>query len=100
MRLILCFLVFLSFSSKAQNLLVNGSFEEENICTEYIKNCAPEGWISTSLISNYYFNVSYFGYEGLHFVGLITGNNRNLQKKTFVRSRLLCGLRKDHRYKV
>lgn len=85
---------------RAQELLVNGSFEEENICTEFIKNCAPEGWISNSFISNYYFNISNYGLEGMHFVGLIAGNNRVAGKRTFIRSRLVCALRKDHQYKL
>ncbi|MEI9808652.1 MAG: hypothetical protein WDO16_12770 [Bacteroidota bacterium] len=27
-------------------MLANGDFEEENICTEYKVNCAPEAWIA------------------------------------------------------
>ena len=55
MRLVIL-ICFFSSPAVAQNLLMNEGFEEENICTEFIKNCAPEGWISTSLTSNYYFD--------------------------------------------
>lgn len=100
--LILIFATGLFYSTVAysQELLVNGSFEEENICTEFTKNCAPEGWICTSLISNYYFNVRFFGVDGEHFIGLIAANNRAPAKRSFIRSRLLCGLRKGSNYKL
>jgi len=39
----------------AQDLVANGDFEEENICTEYRKNCSPEAWIMSSLQSHFYF---------------------------------------------
>lgn len=84
--------------SYAQNLLANGSFEEENICTEYAQNCAPEAWISNSLKSDYYVYEPGYAYEGKHFLGLIVGNERVGGTRSFVRSRLLCGLRKGHRY--
>ena len=38
-----------------QNLLLNGSFEEENICTEYKVNCAPEAWLTNDDVFNNYF---------------------------------------------
>ena len=43
-------------SLSGQNLISNPGFEDENICTEYNKNCAPEGWIAVSLYANYYFD--------------------------------------------
>lgn len=93
-------ILLLSFSARAQNLLVNGSFEEENICTEYRRNCAPEGWISTTLTSDYYFEDFKMAHSGTHFTGIMAGSTRNNLKRSFVRSRLLCALRKGHQYKV
>ncbi|HEU4471275.1 MAG TPA: OmpA family protein [Flavisolibacter sp.] len=95
------FLLLLAGASRsgAQNLLMNGGFEEENICTEYIKNCAPEAWISTSLISNYYFDDVKNAYEGQHFVGLLFRTSVS-RPRQYLRSRLLCGLRKDAEYQV
>src|SRR5258706_16061053 len=44
-----------SILSSAQNLLVNGGFEDENICTEYHEPCAPEGWPgNTGRFKNYF----------------------------------------------
>lgn len=82
---------------KAQNLLMNGSFEDENICTEFIKNCAPEGWISTSLRSDYYFDDVKNAYDGQHFAGLIAITS-SPRSRNYLRSRILCGLRPGASY--
>lgn len=95
---LLAFLLFASTIAHSQELLVNGSFETENICTEYSKNCAPEGWIASSLMSNYYFDVRFYSYWGEHFVGLIAANQHAPAKRSFLRTRLLCGLRKGSNY--
>ncbi len=100
-RVILIFLFIVSVrAATAQNLLANGSFEDENICTEYIKNCAPEAWIATSLTSNYYFLEPQWAEHGIHFVGVIVGHLTTPVVRNFVCSRLLCGLRKDKTYRV
>ena len=97
---LICIVLLLGLhqSARSQNLLANGNFEEENICTEYSQNCAPEGWISTSLQSDYYVYEPPYAYDGTHFLGLIVGNERSRGVRNFVRSRLLCGLRKGHQY--
>ena len=96
-------LIYLPVITFSQNLVANGGFEDENICTEYNKNCAPEAWIATSLYANYYFDQSQrigmiAPYEGTHFVGLTAGNLRTPGVRNFVRTRLLCGLQPGHRY--
>ncbi len=84
----------------SQNLLMNGGFEDENICAEYQKNCAPEGWISTSLYADYYFDDAPNAAEGQHFIGLVLSNAGRLNGRNFIRSRLLCGLRKGSQYRL
>jgi outer membrane protein OmpA-like peptidoglycan-associated protein len=98
MRFLILFMIT-PFISISQNLLMNGSFEEENICSEYIKNCAPEAWISTSLKSDYYFDDVRHAYDGQHFVGLTFVPDRN-RRPHFLRSRLLCGLRAGAQYQL
>lgn len=85
-------------SIHAQNLVANGGFEDENICAEYKQNCAPEAWINNSLKSYNYFDIGGSAFEGRRFIGVITGNSRINSVRTFMRTRLLCRLRKDHRY--
>jgi outer membrane protein OmpA-like peptidoglycan-associated protein len=88
----------------AQSLIANGSFEEENICTEYQQHCAPEAWIATSLWSNYFFDSTMRfavpGSHGTHFVGLIAGNITRPGMRNFIRTQLLCGLQPGHQYQL
>jgi outer membrane protein OmpA-like peptidoglycan-associated protein len=102
MRLIivLCLLGWAGMQAGAQNLLVNGDFEEENICTEYGKNCAPEGWIVSSLQSQFYFDDEKNAYAGKHFLGLVAGRNGRYNTRNFVSSQLLCGLRPGAYYRL
>jgi outer membrane protein OmpA-like peptidoglycan-associated protein len=102
--LISCLLFFGCKTVYSQNLLVNGGFEDENICTEYQKDCAPEAWIATSLYYNYYFAVPLKrlakAHTGTHYVGLGAGSLGMQGIRNFIRARLLCGLQKGHQYKL
>lgn len=105
MRPILITILLLGhIAANSQNLLPNGGFEDENICTEYIKNCAPEAWIATSLFANYYFDASLSGaanaHQGTHYIGLSAGNLHVSNIRNFLRSQLLCSLRKGHQYQL
>lgn len=84
----------------SQNLLANGGFEEENICTEFNQNCAPEGWIGNAFTVNYYFDTENWAASGNHFVGIIAGSNILDGRRSFIRSRLLCSMRKGNRYRL
>ena len=100
MRLLFCIISFLPFSVFAQNLLVNPGFEEENICSEYQVNCAPEGWIYTVPSFIYYFKDAKLAHSGQRFIALVAGHTRKPFYRTFVRSRLLCALQKHKTYKL
>jgi outer membrane protein OmpA-like peptidoglycan-associated protein len=100
MRLLYVFLLIIPAKLSAQSLLVNGGFEEENICTEYNVNCAPEGWIYTVPSFNYYFRDAKLAHTGFHFISLIAAHSSREFHRTFVRSRLLCGLRKGKTYSL
>jgi Outer membrane protein and related peptidoglycan-associated (lipo)proteins len=86
--------------SLAQNLIPNPSFEDENICTEYDKNCAPEAWIATSLMANYYFDQTNRAFDRRHFVGLTAGSVRTPGARNFIRTKLLCGMQKGKQYRL
>jgi outer membrane protein OmpA-like peptidoglycan-associated protein len=100
MRFIFILSLFLPLSTFSQNLLVNESFEDENICIEYRVNCAPEGWIYTAPSFNYYFKDKNLSHSGSHFVALLAGHSKKPFYRTYVRSRLLCGLRKGNTYRL
>jgi outer membrane protein OmpA-like peptidoglycan-associated protein len=86
--------------SFSQNLLANGSFEDENLCTEYHKYCAPEAWTGSLTTASYYYREMTKAFEGYHYVGLTVGSISQAGVRNFIRSRFLCGLRKGHQYQV
>jgi outer membrane protein OmpA-like peptidoglycan-associated protein len=86
--------------SFGQNLLLNGDFEEENICTEYKVNCAPEAWICNSDGFNNYFRDDRRAHSGSHFMAIEAGFSFKPFQRTYIRSPLLCGLRKGHQYRL
>lgn len=100
MRLLIYIFLFIGSTASAQNLLVNPGFEEENICIEYQVNCAPEGWIYTVPSFIYYFKDPDLANNGSHFIALIGGHSKRNFYRTFVRSRLICGLKKGNAYRL
>lgn len=97
---ILCMLLTWHNAAFSQNLLANGSFEDENLCTEFHKYCAPEAWTGTLTTATCYFRELTKAYDGYHYVGLTAGSVHKKGVRNFIRSRLLCGLRKGHEYKI
>src|SRR5262245_9835293 len=100
MKFSFIFLLLLPSVSFSQNLLANGSFEEENICLEYHVNCAPEAWISSGDAFANYFKMPNRAYKGVHCMAIEAGFSGRSYQRTFIRTRLLCGLRKNHQYKL
>ncbi len=84
----------------SQNLVANGSFEDANLCTEFHKYCAPEAWVATSGQANYYFGDMAIAQDGFHYVGLTAGSVNKRGVRNFIRTQLLCGLRKGNQYAV
>src|SRR5690348_9284088 len=100
MRYLLAFSLLMSCSlCFSQSLLVNGSFEEENICTEYGVNCSPEGWISSGDAFNIYMKDPRMAFKGSHSVAIEAGFSYKSYQRTFMRTKLVCGLRKGHQYR-
>jgi outer membrane protein OmpA-like peptidoglycan-associated protein len=84
----------------SQSLVVNGGFEDENICTEYNINCAPEGWISTGNTYANFFKIPGVAHNGRHCVAIEAGNSRIRFMRTYIRTQLLCNLRAGGKYKL
>jgi outer membrane protein OmpA-like peptidoglycan-associated protein len=100
MLLLWLFVLCIPFHSISQNLIMNQSFEDENICTEIKKPCAPEAWMSNSFRGNYYFIDPRYSYTGERFIGLLLSGSSKMENRHFIRSRLLCGLRKGSKYRL
>ncbi|HEY2720253.1 MAG TPA: OmpA family protein [Chitinophagaceae bacterium] len=79
---------------------MNGSFEDENICTEFEVNCSPEGWISTSDAYNNFYKAAGLAHSGNHCITIEAGHSKKLFRRTYIRSQLLCQLRKDKKYRI
>lgn len=97
---VLLSLILFSNLSFSQNLLVNGGFEDENICTEFHINCAPEGWISTADTYRNFYKTPGLAHSGQHCLALEAGNSKKQFTRTYVRTQLLCRLRKGSNYKI
>ena len=97
---VLLYAILLPLSPAAQSLLANGSFEEENICSEYKINCAPEAWIHSVSSSIYYFKEVKLARTGLHFVGVTVGSVKKPLYRTFLQSKLLCGMQAGKTYRI
>jgi outer membrane protein OmpA-like peptidoglycan-associated protein len=93
-------IIFFPAFCSAQNLLINGDFEEENICFEYKVNCAPEAWITDDDGYNNYLRDGNRAYTGTHCMSVVAGQAGKTPRRTFIRSRLLCGLRKGSLYRL
>lgn len=94
------FFLLLPFVAGGQNLLVNGNFEDENICSEYKVNCAPEAWLYTVPSFNYYLKDDALAHGGVHYISLVAGHSIKPYYRTYVRSRLLCALRPGKTYRL
>ena len=94
------FLVSMQLHAFSQELLGNGGFEDENTCTEFRVNCAPEAWICTSPSFIFYFKDSKLAHSGQHVMGLLAGHAKSVYKRTFIRSKLICGLHKGSHYRL
>ncbi|SFW33745.1 OmpA family protein [Chitinophaga sancti] len=86
----------------AQNIVPNASFEEVNICTEYIAPCAPCGWMAVApemIKMKYLCNGA--ALQGQHYVSLLQeGPVENPDSRVYIQTRLLCPLQKGQAYKI
>lgn len=96
MLLILVFVFhFISSNCISQNLIINGNFEDVNICTEHHAPCAPEAWrLTSSLIPEYSIN------NKNHTVGIIVKNSSIKNVRSYLQSRLSNKLSIGKRYKI
>jgi len=93
-------LVSICILSRSQNLLVNGSFEDLNTCTEYHVECAPEAWVSSSSGFTNYIKDRQRSHTGVNCMAIEAGNFQQHFRRTIIRSRLICGLRRGANYKL
>ncbi|MCG2617262.1 OmpA family protein [Terrimonas sp. NA20] len=97
-----CFLwmMLLARNAISQNLLANGGMEDINICTEYTKECAPEAWMSSASGFVNFFRDAKRAHSGLNCMAIEAAHFQKKYNRTFLRSRLICGLRKGSKYQL
>ena len=99
----LFFIILLFFSPVlciSQNLIANGGFEDENICTEYKVACAPESWLGNTGGFKNYINDPQFAFSGNYCLAIEAGRTRNKYQRTYTRTQLLCNLRNGKQYRL
>jgi len=97
MRVILIILFFGFFSKNcpSQNLILNGNFEDINICSEHLAPCSPEAWRQTStLIAENFEN------DGNHYSGFVVFNSSVRNLRGYLQSRLSDKLHVGKRYRL
>jgi outer membrane protein OmpA-like peptidoglycan-associated protein len=99
--LIVCLLIF-SLNSRAQSLVANGDFEDENICTEYRVLCAPEAWFHFPGVANYFISRNIAKpYSGTKFEMVKMGNiAARSSMGSYVYTKLLCPLVEGKEYRL
>jgi outer membrane protein OmpA-like peptidoglycan-associated protein len=83
--------IFYGFS---QQLIINGDFEDINVCTEYNALCSPEAWRDASPE-----RLNSLMYGSNHFAAFIVGNSPIPNIRSYVQTRLGDRLRPGKRYK-
>jgi outer membrane protein OmpA-like peptidoglycan-associated protein len=99
---IIFFLLMTLFAGNAfsQSLLANGGLEDVNICTEYTKECAPEAWMSSASGFVNFFRDRSRAHSGFNCMAIEAAHFQKKYSRTFLRSRLICGLRKGNKYRL
>ena len=99
-KLVFILALWLPRNLYSQDLLANGGFEEANVCTEYNKDCAPEAWISSASGFNNYFRDHNRAHSGSSCMAIEAAHTDKKYNRTYLRSRLVCGLRTGNLYKL
>ncbi|MEO5593432.1 MAG: OmpA family protein [Chitinophagaceae bacterium] len=96
------FIVFITISQlgQAQNLVLNSSFEDENIC-EFHQACSPSAWfyINRSTVAGYFKN-EVPGATGKRWLSIAAGNRLNTGGRQYWQTMLVQKLVKGKTYKI
>ena len=87
------FLLCISYSF-SQQLIINGDFEDINVCTEYNALCSPEAWRQASPE-----RLNSLMYDSNHFVAFVVCNSSVPNIRAYIETRLGDRLRANKRYK-
>ncbi len=99
----LLLLLSFPFSSLAQNLLPNPSFEDINTCHKYHEECCPSAWRSTTpKLIKYHRHDQHFdpglAQDGNKYLSLLLYDKARKFDRKFLQGQLLCPLEKGQLY--
>lgn len=100
---ILMILIYGCYATRimAQNLVLNASFEDVNICTEYTAPCAPSAWLSVAPeVARMKYLCNGTALQGEHHVVLLQEGRDNPDTRVYIQTRLLCPLEKGRTYRI
>ena len=84
----------------AQELVTNGSFEQENTCIEYDQTCSPEGWRNTAFLPFGYQRQPIAGHDGVHYLPMVVEDVGVSNFRTYWQTMLRCPMQKGVSYKI
>lgn len=98
------FLLILLFSPliiHSQSILLNGSFEEVNICEEHKAKCSPAGWFFVRQISaqGFFTTNKLEGTDGNNYLGILTASAAS-NYRHYWQTQLLCPIQKGKKYTI
>jgi hypothetical protein len=101
MRSLISLLLLIIFSNtKAQNLIINGSFEDANICTEIKQPCSPSAWFYTkSHPHGFSIKSSIKASDGDHILQIAAINAKD-DTRSYWQTMLQCKLIKGEEYVI
>lgn len=94
------FFLLWSLQAGSQGLLVNGGFEDINVCTEYGVECSPEGWMTSGNNLTNFFKDAGRAHSGSNCMAFEAAHFQKPYNRTYLRTRLVCGLREGNVYQV
>jgi outer membrane protein OmpA-like peptidoglycan-associated protein len=95
LNLLLIFVLKFNLNTFSQDLVLNGDFEDVNICSEAKIPCSPEAWRLTSS-----FLPLYSKKNNNYFVGITIYNSTILNYRSYLQSRLAADLIKGKKYHI
>jgi outer membrane protein OmpA-like peptidoglycan-associated protein len=91
----LILLIILSSQARAQNIIFNGSFEDENVCSELHQPCSPAAWffVNRTGATGYYQNAfkSASGRKNIRIVAANAQNSSRQYWETMLAAPLIAG---------
>ena len=100
-RFLLIVVLLFSLNSNAQNLFVNGGFEDVNTCVELHQQCSPEAWFNIRPVAPPQITFTPLPFQGKEALIMSVENVYHpVKNRSFVYTMFCCPLEKGKNYKL